>query len=47
MCGECQRQQDADRRMWLAIRRALLMAAAAIQKRYDAEPAQVDNRRAA
>ena len=47
MCRECQRQAEADRAMWAAIRRALLMAAAAIQKRYDDrdDPKQV--RRAA
>lgn len=46
MC-DCQRKHDADRAMWIAIRRALLMAASAIAKRYDErdEPKQV--RRAA
>ena len=36
MC-ECQQRHEADRVMWLTVRRALLSIAAAIAKRYDAE----------
>ncbi len=47
MCEQCRRREDADRLLWQTVRRALLMVAAAIQKRYDVhnEPKQV--RRAA
>lgn len=48
MCERCERREAADRAMWAAVRRALLMAAAAIAKRYDvSESSPPDQRRAA
>ena len=35
MCEVCDRREERDRAFWQSIRRALLMAASAIQKRYD------------
>lgn len=35
MCEHCRRREDADRLLWQTIRRALLMAAKAIQTRYE------------
>ena len=37
MCEQCERREQADRLMWLAIRRGLLAVAAAIAKRYDVD----------
>lgn len=45
MCHECQKQRERERAFWQTVRRALLMVAGAIQKRYD-ESEQNDRRAA-
>ena len=47
MCDACRRQHDADRLLWQTIRRALLMIAAGIQKRYAETDDTAQKRRAA
>lgn len=44
MCDECRKREERDRQFWLIIRRALIMAAAAIEKRY---PEKTGQRKAA
>ena len=34
MCERCERREERDRAFWQSLRRALLMVASAIEKRY-------------
>lgn len=45
MCERCEKQEARDRVFWQSLRRALLMVASAIEKRYADEKQQ--NQRAA